>query len=280
MMTGNDPNDRRPPYLGFGLQLRREHIPSVIQQHPDVGWFEIISENYLDTDNDALRQLDKVREHYPVTMHGISLAVGSPWPLNQEYLAGLKNLISRVEPAWISDHLCWSGADNSQGKMLPLPFAEETIDHLVNRIQEVQGFLGRQILLENVPAYRNTPDTQIPEAEFIREVATRSDSLILLDIANLHITCVTRGLDADDYLQQLPAQRVQQIHLAGSTQLCDLQMPGSGPASDPIWELYRSTIAVVGPVSTIIERVDCIPSLDEMVWEVSKAKQAAKLVVA
>lgn len=275
MTTPEDQGDPRFPYLGFGLRLRREYVPEVLRQRPDVGWFEIISENYLDLEPDTLRQLDAIRNRYPLTMHGISLAIGSPWPLDTDYLERLKKLIDRIDPVWVSDHLCWSGADDSQGRMLPLPYSQDTLEHVVPRILEVQDYLGRRILLENVPLERGRMPQEMREAEFLREVAVRSDSLILLDISNLHTTCVNQGLDLDDYLDLLPDNRVQQIHLTGAMQLCEPEVCDVEPIKDPIWEFYGNTLSRFGPVSTMIERIDCIPSLEDMVGQLHKARLAA-----
>jgi uncharacterized protein (UPF0276 family) len=267
--------DPRFPYLGFGLRLRRDYVPDVLRLRPDVGWFEIISENYMDGEPDALRQLDAIRTRYPLTMHGISLAIGSPWPLDMGYLERLKKLLDRVDPAWVSDHLCWSGADDSQGRMLPLPYAQETLEHVVSRILEVQDYLGRRILLENVPVERGRISQEIPETEFLREVAERSDSLILLDISNLHTTCVNQGLKLDEYIKLLPENRVQQIHLAGAMQLCEPEACGDESMKDPIWDSYSDALSRFGPVSTMIERIDCIPSLEDMVGQLHRARRAA-----
>lgn len=267
----------KPPYLGFGLRLRREYLPYVLRQKPDVDWFEIISENYLGEEGQTLRHLEAVTASYPLVMHGISLAIGSPWPLDMAYLTRLQRLIERLQPAWISDHLCWSGADDVQGRMLPLPYSEDALDHIVPRIREVQEFLGRQILLENVPMEGAEQAPEIPEAEFLRAVAEQSDSLILLDIANLHASSVNQGFDPLKYLWKLPQQRVQQIHLAGAVILCGSAEQEAQYKADPIWNLYTSALQRFGQVSTMIERMDTIAPLEEMVDELHRARcQASK----
>ena len=275
MTTQTAQGDPRFPNLGFGLRLRREYVSEVLSLRPDVGWFEIISESYMDVEPEALGHLDAIRSRYPLTMHGISMAIGSPWPLDMGYLERLKKLIDRIDPAWVSDHLCWSGADDSQGRMLPLPYSQDTLEHVVPRILEVQDYLGRRILLENVPLERDRMSQEFPEAEFLGEVARRSDSLILLDISNLHTTCVNQGLDPDDYLNLLPENRVQQIHLAGVMQLCEPEVCDIESLQDPIWECYGNILSRFGPVSTMIERIDCIPSLEDMVGQLHKARRAA-----
>ena len=263
---------KRPPYLGFGLRLRKEYLEPVLRLHPDVDWFEIISENYLGEQDESLRLLLQVRESYPIVMHGISLAIGSPWPLDPVYLAQLKRLIEQLQPIWVSDHLCWSGADDLQGRMLPLPYSQDSLEHIVPRIQEVQKYLGRQLLLENVPMEWGDRSPEIPEAEFLHAVAEQSDSLILLDIANLHASSVNQGFDPLKYLWKLPQQRVQQIHLSGAVILCGAEQRESAYNNDPVWSLYTSTLQRFGRTSTMIERRDTIATLDEMADEVRKAR--------
>jgi len=265
--------------MGFGLRLRKEYLPRVLQQRPDVDWFEVISENYLGEQNEDLLQLEQVRKSYPIVMHGISLAIGSPWPLDRSYLARLKNLIERLQPAWISDHLCWSGADDMQGRMLPLPYSEDALDHIVPRIREVQDYLGRQVLLENVPMEHTDRAPEIPEAEFLQAVAEQSDSLILLDAANLHASSVNQGFDPLKYLWKLPRQRVQQIHLGGAVILCGMEERDDQYLADPIWSLYASALQRFGPISTMIERMDTIAPLEEMVDELHKARFHADKVL-
>lgn len=259
-----------PINLGFGLRLRREYLASALQSMPDVDWFEIVPENFIDGDPALLAQLQQLAERYPLTLHGVSLGIGSPWPLDWEYLRRLKQLVEHLAPQWFSDHICWRGADEAQGRMLPLPYSTETLEHLVERIKQVQEFLGCRILLENVPSARARAATEMPEAEFIRRVAEQSDSLVLVDIANLHASSVSQGFDPRDYLEQLPADRVWQVHLAGAVVLCDQQET----LEDPIWELYLSALRRFGPLATLIERLDTIASLDEMVQELHIARCA------
>ncbi len=269
---------RSLPFLGYGLRLRKEYLTQLTQQQPEVDWFEIISESYLGESDQTLSQLDRVRERYPLVMHGISLAIGSPWPIDEEYLTQLESLMRRFRPEWISDHLCWSGADDIQGKLLPLPYTEEMLDHVVKRVTRIQDRLGCRILLENVPTDSAFTYETIPEPEFIREVALRSDSLILLDIANLHANSVNHGFDPLDYINTLPADRVQQFHLLGATILCRPDEI-STESADPVWQLYSRALERLGPVSTMIDRVDTIPSLDEMVKESAKARCGANLIL-
>ncbi len=262
------------PYLGFGIRMRGEYVDAVLRQRPDIDWFEIISENCLDKPEQELVELERIRDHYPLIMHGISLGIGSPWPLNLDYLERLRQLVHRFDPAWISDHLCWSGADDTQGNLLPLPYSPDMLEHVTQRIVRVQEFLGRQILLENVPMDESEAPPEIPEAEFLAEVAKRSDSLILLDISNLHASSINQDFDPIGYLKKLPPNRVQQIHLVGATALCSQDDSMQEQADDPVWDLYLSALKMYGPVTTTIEREDTIPPLCEMECEVRKARCA------
>ena len=210
----NGPADR--PFLGFGLGLRPEHYLEVLESRPAVDWFEIISENYLVDGGKPLHFLDRIREHYPMVMHGVSLSIGSTDPLDLEYLAALKRLAGRVEPAWVSDHLCWTGIDGRNlHDLLPLPYTEEAIAHVAERVSRVQDSLGRQILLENVSSYVTYTDSRVSEWEFLAAVAERADCCILLDVNNIYVSAHNHGFDALAYLDGVPSERVLQIHLAG-----------------------------------------------------------------
>ncbi len=275
-MAGGNEKTGHMPYLGFGLRLRREYLDRALETHPPVDWLEVVPESWFDGDDRLLRKLDRLREHYPMVLHGISLAIGSPWPIDLDYIRRLQQLIDRLQPAWISDHLCWSGADDLQGRLLPLPYSEETLNHVIERTRQVQELLERQILLENVPLERPAGGSSMPEAEFIAAVAEGSDSLILLDIANLHTTSLSQGFDPLAYLLRLPQSRLQQIHLAGATALCGSDDPAEARMTDPLWELYQGALEHFGPVTTLIERVDTIPPLAEMAREVDKARCSAR----
>lgn len=263
------------PCPGYGLRLRTEYLEPILSTRPELDCIEVISENYLGADEQALRRLDQLKERYPLILHGISLAIGSPWPLDQHYLDGLKTLIERIDPIWISDHLSWRGADDQQGQLLPMPYSEEALEHLVNRVNQVQSFLGRQILLENVPMEQDG-QPEIPEAEFIREVAERSDSLVLVDIGNLLTSSLNQGFDTGDYINRLPRERVQQIHLPDISFQPDPTDECDAPPHliDPIWQLYTRTLDHLGRVTTVIEREDTIPTLAGMLCDIKKVRKA------
>ena len=263
--------------LGFGLGLRVEHYESILNSEPAVDWFEIISENYLVPGGKPLHYLDRIRERYPLVMHGVSLSIGSTDPLNRDYLKQLKELAARVQPAWVSDHLCWTGVHGRNlHDLLPLPYTEETIDHVAARIREVQDFLGRRILIENVSSYVNYAQSQLSEWDFLSEICERADCLLLFDVNNIYVSSVNHGFDALDYLNGIPATRVQQLHLAGHEDhgryIIDTH---DHPVSDPVWDLYAHALRRFGPVSTMIERDDHIPPLTELVGELEHARRIA-----
>lgn len=264
-----------PSYLGYGLRLRAEYLDTLLRDLPELDCIEVISDNYLGADEQTLRQLDILKAHYPLILHSISLSIGSPWPLDQDYLDALKKLADRVEPAWISDHLCWRGADDQQGQLLPLPYTEETLEHVVSRIEQVQSFLGRQILLENVPLDQEE-HPEIPEAEFIREVAQRSDSLVLIDIGNLLSSSLNQEFSTADYISQLPEGRVRQIQLPDISFQTDTDDECEAPPHiiDPIWQLHTEMLDRFGRITTVIEREDTIPTLQGMLCDIKKVRKA------
>ena len=266
------------PFLGFGLGLRPEHYPAVLEDRPAVDWFEIISENYLVAGGRPLYFLDRIREHYPMVMHGVSLSIGGCDPLDPGYLAALKRLAARVEPAWISDHLCWTGIDGRNlHDLLPLPYTEEAIAHVAGRVGQVQDCLGRQILLENVSSYVTYTDSRISEWEFLSAVAERADCHILLDVNNVCVSAHNHGFDPLAYLDGVPPGRVRQIHLAGHSHDGSLIVDTHDhPVPDPVWALYAEAIARLGPVSTMIERDDDIPPLETLLAELAQARSLAE----
>ena len=267
----------RGPFLGFGLGLRPEHYGEVLDSLPSVDWFEIISENYLVDGGKPLHFLDRIRERYPMVMHGVSLSIGSSDPLDFEYIAALKRLAARVEPEWVSDHLCWTGTDGRNlHDLLPLPYTEEAIAHVAERVSRVQDSLGRQILIENVSSYVTYTDSGISEWEFLSAVAERADCCILLDVNNVYVSAHNHQFDALAYLDGLPSKRVRQIHLAGHSYNGSLIVDTHDhPVPDPVWELYVETIARLGPVSTMIERDDDIPPLEVLLDELAQARSLA-----
>src|SRR6201987_2047286 len=262
------------PSLGFGLGLRVPHYEAILASRPAVDWFEVLTENYLVPGGRPLHYLQRIRDHYPLAMHGGSLSIGSSAPLDREYLRELKSLAQRIEPAWISDHLCWTGVGGrNTHDLLPLPYTEEALAHVAERVRTVQDFLGRRILLENVSSYVAFRDSRLSEWEFLGEIAARADCLILLDVNNIYVSSVNPEFHPLAYLDGIPAGRVQQIHLAGHEDHGDYLVDTHDAAvPDPVWELYAEAARRFGAVSTMIERDDHIPPLEELCAELAQAR--------
>jgi len=270
-------NRARRDGLGFGLGLRPVHYEDLLHTRPRVDWLEVLSENYLVQGGKPLYYLDRLRRDYPMVMHGVSLSIGSTDPLNRDYLAQLKNLAERIEPLWISDHLCWTGvAGRNLHDLMPLPYTEEAVSHVAARVACVQDFLGRRILLENVSSYVSYRASDMTEWEFLAEIARRADCLILLDVNNIYVSSHNHGFDPVAYIEGVPAERVQQIHLAGHENCGDFIIDTHDAAIvDPVWDLYGEAIRRFGPVPTMIERDDRIPPLAELVAELEQARRVA-----
>ena len=270
------------PALGFGLGLRVDHYEEILAGPAPVDWFEAITENYLVPGGKPLHYLTRVRERYPVVLHGVSLSIGSSAPLDRGYLERLGALARRIEPAWISDHLCWTGvAGTNTHDLLPLPYTEEALAHVVARVRAVQDFLGRRIALENVSSYVAFRDSSLTEWEFLAEVAARADCLVLLDVNNIYVSSVNHGFDPREFLAGIPAARVQQIHLAGHEDHGDYLIDTHDhPVPDPVWALYADALRRFGPVSTMIERDANIPPLAQLCAELDAARSLAARTLA
>lgn len=269
------------PNLGFGLGLRTAHYEAILETKPDLDWLEVISENYLVPGGRPLANLTRIRQDYPMVMHGVSMSIGSSDALNFQYLHDLKQLAQRIEPAWISDHLCWTGiAGKNLHDLMPLPYTEEALAQVVARVREVQDFLGRQILLENVSSYVSFAQSTMSEWEFLRAVAEQADCHILLDINNIFVSAFNHGFDPCAYLDGIPVERVRQFHLAGHENRGDLIIDThDAPVIDPVWDLYAKALQRFGPVSTMIERDEHIPPLQELLLELDHARRIAKDVL-
>lgn len=263
--------------LGFGLGLRTDHFVDVLEQQPEVDWFEVVSENFMVDGGKPKHFLHKIRQDYPVVMHGVSMSIGSTDPLDLSYLAKLKALVAEVEPEWISDHLCWTGVSGvNSHDLLPMPYSEEAINHVADRISQVQDILGRQILMENVSSYLTYVESGCTEWEFVSEVAKRADCLLLLDINNVYVSARNHGFDSLDYIDAIDPNRVQQFHLAGHTDYGDYVIDTHDhPVADPVWDLYELALLKFGAVSTMIERDDNIPPLQELMAELNTARDVA-----
>lgn len=265
------------PFLGFGLGLRTDHYDYVETHRPDVDWFEILSENYMVPGGKPLAHLDRIRADYPMVMHGVSLSIGSTDPLNHEYLAALKELARRVQPEWISDHLCWTSvAHTNSHDLLPLPYNEATIEHIAGRIRQVQDFLGRQILIENLSSYVTYHESEMSEWAFLNEIARRADCLVLLDINNIFVSAHNHHFEPMDYIEGIDVERVMQFHLAGHSYSGEMIIDTHDhPICDPVWALYERALQRFGAVSTMIERDDNIPEFPELRAELAIAERIA-----
>jgi uncharacterized protein len=264
--------------LGFGLGLRPQHYEALLGEHRGrVGWLEALTDNYLVPGGRPLHFLEQLRAHYPVVLHGVSLSIGSTDPLDLDYVRGVKALAARVEPAWVSDHLCWTGIDGvNLHDLMPLPFTEETVRHVVSRVHAVQDLLGRQLVLENVSTYVSFAADEMTEWEFLREIAERADCKLLLDVNNVYVSSVNHGFDPLSYLRGVPVDRVQQFHLAGhQSQGAYLIDTHDEPVCEEVWQLYAAAVARFGAVATMIERDDKIPDLPVLLAELDRARSIA-----
>ncbi|MFQ5720165.1 MAG: DUF692 domain-containing protein [Acidobacteriota bacterium] len=266
-----------PQYLGHGVGLRVPHFERVLAAPTRVDWFEIISENFMVRGGRPLDVLARVRRDTPVAMHGVSLSIGTTDPLDESYLDDLAALIDRVEPAWVSDHLCWTGVGgHNTHDLLPLPYTEEALDHVVERVMRVQDRLSRRIALENPSSYLTFTSSTLTEWEFLAAVADRADCGILLDVNNVHVSAHNHGFDAGAYLEAIPTERVWQFHLAGhsdhGTHLLDTH---DHPVCDAVWDLYRHAVRRFGKVSTLVEWDGRIPTWDRLEAESLTAKTVA-----
>jgi len=261
--------------LGYGLGLRSHYYEAILEQRPAVDWFEIVSENYLVDGGKALYYLDAIGEQYPLVMHGVSLSIGGPHALDRDYLQRLKQLAQRVQPAWISDHLCWSRGNAHQlHDLLPLPYSEESLQHVAARVRQVQDVLERPLVLENVSSYLRTASDEFSEWEFIARLSELSGCELLLDVNNVYVSARNHGFDPWQFISALPAQRIRQIHLAGHSDYGDYVIDTHDqPVCDPVWQLYQRTLQLLGPVATMIERDDNYPPFDELLGELHKARE-------
>lgn len=263
------------PNLGFGVGLRTQHYRHILQHWPTVDWFEIISENYMDSQGRPRDVLDRIAERYPIVMHGVSLSIGSSDPLDRDYLTRLKGLADAVHPKWISDHVCWTGvAGHNSHDLLPIPFTEESLKHVVDRIRIVQNELERPLVLENPSSYVTFTSSTMPEWEFISRMAEEADCGLLLDVNNVYVSSINHDFDPVEYIRNVPHERVVQMHLAGHTNMGTHCIDThDGPVIDPVWELYRLAYELTGGVSTLLEWDARIPEFPEVHAEVLKARE-------
>ena len=262
------------PDLGFGVGLRTVHFGQVLGQRPDVDWFEILSENFMDTGGRPMWVLDQIAERYPIVMHGVSMSIGSTDSLDRGYLKALGALARRTRSVWVSDHLCWTGvAGKNLHDLLPLPYTEEALRHCVRRVRQVQEILERPIALENPSSYVEFADSSMPEWEFLARLAEDADCALLLDVNNVYVSSFNHGFDPAEYIAAIPHDRVVQYHLAGHTNFgTHILDTHSGPVIDAVWALYRQSVAIGGRRATLLEWDEDIPDFEVVHAEVLKAK--------
>lgn len=263
------------PNLGIGVGLRVPHYDAIFKDQPDVDWFEIISENFMVEAGKPLENLAKILERYPVVQHGVSLAIGSPEPLDFDYLKKLKKLAAFTKTPWISDHLCWGRVPGANfHDLLPLPYTKEVIDYVAERAKIVQDFLELPFALENLSSYVAFKEDQMPEWEFYAAVVEKADIYMMLDVNNIYVSSRNHGFNPEDYYQNIPLDRVLQIHLAGHTDLgTHVLDTHDHPVRDEVWDLYAQIYPKTGGVSTLLEWDDNFVSFEETWKEAKKAKQ-------
>jgi len=279
-MTGASAS-QKPPFLGFGLGLRAEHYQDILDGDPNVDWFEVISENYMVPGGQPLKMLDRVRERWPIVMHGVSMSIASTAAPDMDYLRDLKALADRVEPKWISDHLCWTGVHGKNlHDLLPIPYTAESLDHVVDRVHLVQDVLVRPLTLENVSTYVRFAEADMTEWEFISELSRRTGCWLLFDVNNVYVSAFNHGYDPLIFLNGIPQDRVVQFHMAGhdhmGTHIIDTH---DREVCADVWALYRAALKRFGAVSTIIERDADIPPLAEIMVEVEETRRIAAEVL-
>ena len=270
------------PRIGHGIGLRPKHWNHVLQTKPDVDWFEVITENFMDTEGTGLRTLEKIRKDYPVVTHGVALSIGSADPLDPKYLKKLKKLVDHIEPVWFSDHLCWTSINKVHSyDLLPLPQTEKVIMHIADRIDQVQNYVGKKMLIENVSSYVTFKDSDVSEWEFISEIARKSGCGILLDINNIYVNAFNHDFSAETYIQSIPTEYVAQFHLAGHTDFGTyLFDTHSARMIDATWKLYELAVRRFGNIPTLVEWDEGIPDFDVLVDERKKAVEIEKHAMA
>lgn len=267
----------REPFQGFGLGLRPVHYNSFLAGPQAVDWLEVISENYMVQGGKPLAMLDRIRADYPIAMHGVSMSIGSVSPLDRDYLQRLKALANHVQPLWISDHLCWTGVHGTNlHDLFPLPYTEEALRHVAARVREVQDTLECRLVLENVSSYIDYASSEMSEWAFLSALAEEADCLLLLDVNNIYVSGMNHGFDPHAFIDGVPAHRIQQIHVAGHSNMGDVIVDThDAPVPDEVFNLYAYACQRFGQVSTMIERDDAIPPLEDLIKELDRVRAVA-----
>lgn len=263
------------PNLGLGLGLRSVHFRHILQEWPAVDWFEIISENFIDSQGWPRHVLRQIAERYPIVMHGVSMSIGSIDPLNFDYLQKLKKLAREINARWISDHLCWTGVlGQNTHDLLPIPLTGQSFQHIVQRVRIVQDTLECPLILENPSSYVTFETSTMHEWEFLARLAEEADCGLLLDVNNMYVSGFNHDFDPEIYLRSLPHERIVQFHLAGHTNYgTHLLDTHDSKVADPVWELYRSALQMTGGASTLLEWDANIPDFAQLHEEILKAKR-------
>lgn len=265
---------KRNPITGVGLGLRTPHLALILEQQPPVPWFEILIDNYFSEGGLALHNLGKIRENYPIVFHSVGMSLAGTDSLNYEWFRRLKALKDIYQPAWVSDHLCWTQfAGHHVHDLLPFPLNRSTLAHVADRVMEVQEILGEEILVENVSSYLRFKDSEMDEADFLYELCTKTGCYILLDVNNIHVSATNNQFDPLSYLERIPANRVKQFHLAGFEDTGEYLLDSHSAAVWPaVWELYRMAVQRFGPIPTLIEWDNNIPEFAQVFAEGEKAR--------
>jgi uncharacterized protein len=262
------------PDLGLGVGLRSAHFAYIEDNLPPVDWFEVIPENFMDSGGRARATLDVVADNYPVVVHGVSLSIGSTDPLDLDYVRRVKRIAEEVRAVWVSDHVCWTGVLGiNTHDLLAIPFTEESLAHVTERIRIAQDVLERPLVLENPSTYVEYNASSMTEPEFLTRMAEAADCGLLIDVNNVYVSSRNHGFDPLEYLAALPGERIVQMHLAGHTDHGTHVVDSHDrPVADAVWELYGEAVGMVGPVSTLLEWDERLPSFPEVHEEVLKAR--------
>ena len=269
-----------------GVGLRADHYADVLNERPDLGWFEVHSENYFGDGGRPLYYLDKIAEHYPISLHGVGLSIGTTDSLSTLHLEKLKKLVQRYQPGLVSEHLSWGSVGGRHfNDLFPMPYTEEALSHMVERVNQVQEFLGRQILIENVSSYLQFESSTIPEWEFISTLAQQSGCGILFDVNNIYVNARNHKFDPQKFINAVPVEYVKEIHLAGHTvkqfEECEILIDTHNKrVTNDVWSLYQDSVQRFGEVPVLIEWDTDIPALSVLLDEASKAEQIMTSVMA
>lgn len=264
---------------GTGIGLRSPHIKEVLNTRPDVPWFEILADNHSAPGGRIVAELEQIRAHYPITFHCVGMSLGSVDPLDREYLKNLKTMMAHYQPAWVSDHLCFThlGGEHYHD-LLPLPYTEEALQHLGDRIAQVQDFLGERLLVENVSSYVNYAHSTLSEAEFLGALCERADCDLLLDVNNIHVSAFNHGFSATAFLDAVPLERVREVHLAGYEDMGPYLLDAHNHAvSEPVWSLFNELVRRAPHIPALIEWDNDIPSLQVLMNEAGKAESIVRM---